>query len=143
MAKNNFCITRNSRSRGQLLILLGLLFLAIPVILKFIHVVQYPVVELALPVLALVLFVLGLWRISQKIDYRFSVGQGVVTQNYSTKPSCNFSVNIREIKEIAKAPGTGNKYHLLLSSGRRLLIPDVMNSKPEKIARHINKLIGV
>jgi hypothetical protein len=71
MAKNNFCITRNSRSQGQLLILVGLLFLAIPVILKFIHAAQYPIVELALPVLALVFFILGLWRISQKIDYRF------------------------------------------------------------------------
>ena len=142
MAKNNFSISRNSRSRGQLFILVGLLFLAIPIILKFIHGVQHPMIELSLTILAFVLFVLGLWRISQKIDYRFSVSQGVVTQSYSTKQSCNFSVNIREIKEIAKAPGAGNKYHLLLSSGRRLLIPDVMNSKPEKIARHINTLIG-
>lgn len=142
MSKSSLTITRNSRSRGQLFIFTGLLFLAIPVILKFIHAIQHPVIELSLPVLATLLFLLGIWRISQKIDYRFTVGQGVVTQNYSSKPSCNFSVNIREIKEITKAPGNGNKYHLLLSSGRRLLIPEVMSSKPEKIARHINKLIG-
>ena len=141
MDSPNLEITRNSRSRGQLMIFAGLLWISTPVIQRYVFHTEYQIINLIFGFIAVLFFLLGFWRISQNISYSFTVKNNVVRQSHTGHPASNFSINLREIEAIKAKPGKEGAYFLVLSNGKRYLIPNTMGNHPKKIARHLEKHI--
>lgn len=138
MDNKAFNISYSSRKRGQQLILVGLLLIAVPLVQEHVFRQVLPYLDVVFFSLATVFFLVGFWRISQNVSYTFTIKNNVAKQTYSEHSNWNFSVNLREIREI-KAQKGNTSYFIVMENSDRYPIPKIHDTNPEKIVRRLRK----
>jgi hypothetical protein len=136
-------ISYNSKARGQQLILVGLLLLSAPLVQKLALKSEYLYVDIICYIFAMVFIILGIWRVSQNVTYNFSIKGNLVKQQYSGNRGWNFTVNLREIKEIKQNKGGGNiPFYVIMEDSKRYPIPRIHDNNPTKVVRYLERCIG-